>query len=139
MTVVADSSFIYALFNTNESRHADAALFALTNTDQLLVPDVILPELSYLFRRDFGYPGVITFLERFQEFDAPFERLEKRDLPRMHEIAKTYASAAFDIVDCCIMALAERLGVTRIATFDRRDFSIFRPLHCGYFELLPAQ
>lgn len=43
------------------------------------------------------------------------------------------------IVDCCIMALAERLHVTRIATFDRRDFSIFQPRHCGYFELLPAQ
>jgi len=137
MTVIADSSFIYALFNTNETRHSDAALFALTNTAPLLVPDIILPEICYLFSRDFGYSGVITFLELYQKFDAPFEPPLKSDLPRMHEIAEAYASAAFDIVDCCIMALAERLQVTRIATFDRRDFSIFRPSHCEFLELLP--
>ena len=36
------------------------------------------------------------------------------------------------------MTIAERLGVTRIATFDRRDFSIFRPRHCDYLDLLPT-
>ena len=35
------------------------------------------------------------------------------------------------------MAIAERLNITRIATFDRRDFSIFQPSHCDYLELLP--
>lgn len=53
-------------------------------------------------------------------------------------VAILYGDVAFYIVDCCIMAIAERLGVTRIATFDRRDFSIFRPQHCDFFELLPA-
>ena len=43
------------------------------------------------------------------------------------------------IVGCCIMALAERLGITQIATFDRRDFNIDRPRYCESFELLPAQ
>ncbi len=36
------------------------------------------------------------------------------------------------------MASAERLSVTRIATFVRRDFSIFRPRHCDYLDLLPT-
>jgi hypothetical protein len=35
------------------------------------------------------------------------------------------------------MAQAERLNIARIATFDRRDFSVFRPKHCEYLELLP--
>ncbi len=35
------------------------------------------------------------------------------------------------------MVIAERLNITRIVTFDRRDFSVFRPSHCEYFELLP--
>jgi uncharacterized protein len=35
------------------------------------------------------------------------------------------------------MALAEYLAITQICTFDRRDFSIFRPAHCEYFERLP--
>jgi len=49
----------------------------------------------------------------------------------------TYADAGFDFVDCCIMALAERLQITPIYTFDHRDFAIFRRQHCPYLELLP--
>jgi hypothetical protein len=48
-----------------------------------------------------------------------------------------YADANLDFVDCCIMALSERLQVRQICTLDRRDFSIFRPTHCDYLELLP--
>jgi hypothetical protein len=35
------------------------------------------------------------------------------------------------------MALSERLNITQVCTVDRRDFSMFRPLHCDYLELLP--
>ena len=55
----------------------------------------------------------------------------------MYEIATTYADARFDIVDCCIMALAERLDVRTVATFDHRDFSIFKPKQCEVLALKP--
>lgn len=48
-----------------------------------------------------------------------------------------YASANFDFVDCCIMALTERLNVTQVGILDRRDFSIFRPQHVNHLEILP--
>jgi hypothetical protein len=35
------------------------------------------------------------------------------------------------------MALAERLNITQICAFDRRDFPIFRPTHCENLEPLP--
>jgi hypothetical protein len=35
------------------------------------------------------------------------------------------------------MALSERLNITQIYTFDRRDFTVFRPKHCDYLELMP--
>ena len=103
----------------------------------MLVPDVVLPELAYIFVRDMGYAGLQSLLDNFRISEVELVPLEKDDLSRMRQITATYASAKFDIVDCCIMALAERLQITRIATFDRRDFSIFRPRHCGFLELLP--
>jgi hypothetical protein len=33
--------------------------------------------------------------------------------------------------------LAERLNVTRIATLDRRHFTVVRPRHSTAFELVP--
>lgn len=50
---------------------------------------------------------------------------------------QTYMQAELDFVDCAITALAERLHVTQICTFDRRDFSIIRPHHMPYFDLVP--
>jgi predicted nucleic acid-binding protein len=48
-----------------------------------------------------------------------------------------YADARLDFVDCCIMALAERLDINQICTFDRRDFVIFRIANGEALELLP--
>ncbi len=138
MTIIADTSFIFSVHNPKDINHKVAAGFAFESSpDMMLVPDVVLPELAYLSIRDFGYAGLLTVLESFRLSDVELMPLEQSDLARIYEIAETYASAGFDIVDCCIMALAERLGIKRIATFDRRDFSIYRPRHCDFFELLP--
>jgi hypothetical protein len=58
------------------------------------------------------------------------QSLTNADLIRMQQIMEQYQDAAFDFTDTAIMALSERLNVTRVCTFDRRDFSIFRPAHC---------
>jgi hypothetical protein len=137
VTFIVDSSFLVALYNTQDAFHRQASRFGDQNTELWVVPDVVLPETCYLFRRDFGYFGVQRFLEYFARLNFQLQSLVKDDLDRVRDIANTYADAEFEIVDCCIMAIAERLNVTRIATFDRRDFSIFQPGHCEYLELLP--
>ena len=137
MTLIADSNFVYALYNSGDTRHKEAMSFVSQITEVMLVPDVVLPEVCYLITRDLGHSGIHRFLEYFAQLDAPLEPIEMGDLDRARNILITYDDAEFDIVDCCIMAIAERLNVTRIATFDRRDFSIFRPRHCDYLELLP--
>jgi hypothetical protein len=48
-----------------------------------------------------------------------------------------YSDIELDFVDCCIVAIAERLNLTEICTFDRRDFSIIRPTHVEYLTLHP--
>lgn len=137
MTFIADSNFVYALYNASDIHHRDAMSFLSQNTEVMLVPDVVLPEVSYLIARDIGHSGMQTFLERFMQLDVQLEAVGMEDLARVRDIVSAYADARFDIVDCCIMAIAERLDITRIATFDRRDFSIFQPRHCDFLELLP--
>ncbi|MCE7946362.1 MAG: hypothetical protein DYG88_02935 [Chloroflexi bacterium CFX4] len=58
------------------------------------------------------------------------------DLNRAAQIMRRSAEARFDFVDCCLMALCGRLTITRLCTFDRRDFGIFRPNHAE-LTLLP--
>lgn len=137
MTILTDSSFIYALYNRNDSRHGQAMAFASGYTGGTIIPEVVLPEVSYLFRRDMGYRGVQQFMGRFKDTTVPLQSLVPADLVRVHDISQTYDTAQFDFVDCCLMALAERLDITEVATFDRRDFSIFRPRHCDFLTLRP--
>jgi predicted nucleic acid-binding protein len=57
-----------------------------------------------------------------------------RRIGRIANLLDKYADTDLDFSDA---AIAERYGITKIATFDHRDFSIIRPRHTAFFELLP--
>lgn len=57
-----DSRFLYAIFNSKDHNHASAVDFLSKNQFTLSVPDVVLPEVAYLFIRDVGYDAVGKFL-----------------------------------------------------------------------------
>jgi uncharacterized protein len=40
-------------------------------------------------------------------------------------------------VDASVVAAAERLGITEVATVDRPHFGVVRPRHAEAFTLLP--
>ncbi len=77
------------------------------------------------------------FLGGLLASDIELVSIEAEGMQRDTEILAQYADARLDFADATIIALAERLGITHILTFDRRDFSIVRPRHCEFFELLP--
>jgi uncharacterized protein len=61
----------------------------------------------------------------------------QEDYSRSAEILRQYSDAKVDFVDTMIVAIAERLNITRVLTLDRRDFQLIRPKHCSGFEILP--
>lgn len=56
----------------------------------------------------------------------------------MAELTERYADLGLGGTDASVVAIAERLGIDRIATLDRRHFSVVRPRHIEAFQLLPA-
>ena len=65
------------------------------------------------------------------------ESIAEVDFKRIFQIMRQYSSASFDFTDVAILAIAERLNISQIYTFDRRDFLIYKPIHTEYLELLP--
>jgi predicted nucleic acid-binding protein len=55
----------------------------------------------------------------------------------MAELAEIYADFPLGTTDAAVVAVAERLGITEIATLDRRHFLAVRPRHTKGFDLLP--
>ena len=56
---------------------------------------------------------------------------------RARELMALYSGLPLGFVDASIVAVAERLEETTIATLDRRHFSVVRPLHWEAFTLVP--
>lgn len=135
--LLIDSSLLIALYDQSIRYHAEALAFSQQFSGSALVPVVALTEVVYLMRRQGGVLRATRFLHAFRlgEFQLLMTTIE--DLERVEAIMIDYADASFDFVDCCVMALAERLNITQIATFDRRDFLVYRPLHCDYLTLYP--
>jgi len=63
--------------------------------------------------------------------------LTTADWQRVAELIKTYADLGLDLIDASLVAVAERLHLTAIATLNHRDFRVVRPAHAEAFELLP--
>jgi predicted nucleic acid-binding protein len=82
-------------------------------------------------------PAALRFLDRLVAAQPTLQPLTLPDIANARRIMATFPAARLDFVDCCIMALSERLNITQVCTFDRRDFVIFRPQHCNYLDLLP--
>ncbi len=88
---------------------------------------------------DRWHEGSLQLLETTDEPLGKFEfvPLTAVDLRRAREVMARYADARLDFADASLVAVAERLKLVKIATVDRRDFSLVQPAHCKHFDLLP--
>jgi predicted nucleic acid-binding protein len=78
------------------------------------------------------------FLDSLGNGEFELEGIDASDLRRMAELVRRYSDFPFGAADASVVAVAERLKATRVATLDRRHFRAVRPAHCDAFELLPT-
>ena len=84
-----------------------------------------------------GAVAASAFVERITTSELRWEFLSRDDFPRIVELMRQYADSNIGFVDASIVAVAERLGVSRLLTLDRRHFGLIRPRHCPALEILP--
>lgn len=137
MTALIDSGFLYATVDDNDAHYEQVTKWLATTEDELILPDIVLVEVTYLLHVRLGHSAMRRFLQEIENSPLQFEPLLKTDIPRIYQLLDQYADIKLDFVDASIVALAERLNVQRILTVDQRDFRIIRPAHCDYFEIFP--
>lgn len=137
-TYLLDSGFLYGLVDKNDVHHAAVLETMSKIRGSIIFPIPAVTEVSYFVSRNLGIRALADFLNDLAETgDFSLQPPELIDYSRTAEILRKYNDANIDFVDACIVAMAERLNITKILTIDRRHFSIFRPLHCESFEILP--
>lgn len=135
MPLVVDTGVLYALADSDDRWHARAVELLEQCGDILLAPITVLPEACYLLATRLGARAEQSLLASVAAGEIAVDHLGPEDLSRASEIMVRYPSIGF--VDATVVALAERLKVTAIATTDRRHFEAIRPKHCRTFRLLP--
>lgn len=130
-----DTGVLFALLDRDDANHAAAKKLIERGKGPFLVPSAVLPEVCYLAHKYLGPEVELRFLRGLVEGEMPLEWGDPADLRRAAEIMA--GRPEFGMVDATVMAVAERLKIRQVATFDRRHFGSFRPAHCQAFDLVP--
>jgi predicted nucleic acid-binding protein len=120
-----------------DRNHEKAKVFAAAHQTGLFIPDVVLVEAIYNLQRLGSTTATVQFSNLLAAQLPQFVPLTVADFSRAVALIDRYRDAELDFVDCCLTGLAERLNITRICTFDRRDLSMIRPKHTEYLQLVP--
>jgi len=136
-TFLVDTGILYALADRKDKWHLRAARFIAESAGRLIVPSTVLPETCYLLNTCIGQSAEIAFIRAVIDRELIVEQVTATDLARAAELMVTYSDANIGMVDASLVAVAERLKLTRILTTDRRHFAIIKPKHCKSFQLLP--
>ena len=135
MPLLVDTGVLYALADRRDAWHARVRNYLRSHPDTLLAPVSILPEVAYLLRARIGAHAELAFASSMATGEIAVEGLGRRDFFRTGELMATYDWLGF--VDATVIAVAERLKMSSVATTDRRHFGAVRPAHTERFTLVP--
>jgi predicted nucleic acid-binding protein len=121
-SIIVDAGPLIALFDRDDRHHSRAVSFVQGCRSQLISNMPVLTETTLILRfsvdaqRDF-----LLWAHRALEIDDR----TAADLPRIAALLDKYRDVPADFADVSLLALAERLNISQIASVDK-DFAIYR-------------
>ncbi|MDA8332544.1 MAG: PIN domain-containing protein [Candidatus Dormibacteraeota bacterium] len=137
MAVLVDAGPLYAYVDADDRHHAACLDLLQTHPGPLLVPELVVTEVVYLIASRLGTDPEVRFLGDLASGVLSVEPVHPADWLRIAELVSKYRSLPLGTVDASVFATAERLGITTVATLDRRHFGVVRPDHTASFTILP--
>jgi predicted nucleic acid-binding protein len=132
---IVDTSALYAALDADDTDHARCVAVLDDRALRLIVPAMVVAEVSYLAGTRLGADVESTFLAGLSDVDVRAPRAE--DWPRIAELVAQYQNLPLGGTDASIVALAEWLDTELVVSLDRRDFMAVRPRHRPALEVLP--
>jgi predicted nucleic acid-binding protein len=103
----------------------------------LLTTEPVLAETGWLLDRQLGPLAEAALYRSVADGELVIEPLSSADWARIAELTERYSDQPLGGVDAGLIAEAERLRLTTIATLDRRHFGVVRPSHVKVLTLIP--
>jgi len=120
--IVADTGALIALFDRSDRQHDAIRRLYEDNPDGWVLPWAILPEVDYLTATHLGPRAQDLWLADLSSGAFNVEWGRPEDLAAAERVCRRYRSLRVGLVDAVVIAVAERLRASAIATLDLKHF-----------------
>ena len=122
MSVILDTGIIYAYYDRSDAWHARAKAVISREQRGLILPAAVIPEADWLLGGRLGARSRAVFYDGITAGYYLVTDLPRASYARVAELNRQFSDLDLGFVDAAVIATAEALGLTRIATTDRRHF-----------------
>ena len=133
--ILVDTGPLVALLHRDDRNHNLCVRTLRSLREPLGTVWPVVTEAMYLL--GFSWRAQDALLEMIESGTLALFSLDSSDVPRVRELIRKYRDLPMDAADAALVRIAEREGIRRIFTIDRRDFAVYRPARIGRFSVIP--
>ncbi len=137
MAVLLDPSVVVAAADAADLNHRAAAAWFERVDEPLLLGALSLAEIDVLLQRELGAAASLAVVASVAAGSIRLVAPTPEDMRRAAELIGEAAEHRPRLADALLVATAERLGIRRVAAFDRRPLAVFRPRHMKSLDFEP--
>jgi len=135
MALVLDTGVLLSALNAKDAMHDDCVRLLRAERD-LVVPEPVLVELGYLLAR--RAPGVWEqFCDDVSESRYCLFPTGSEGLGLASAVQVRFDDQRIGFVDAAVLVACEQLGEDKVATLDRRHFSVLKTVSGKTLEIVP--
>lgn len=127
MSIFVDTGAWYALVDTSDRHHHEAAAFyrSQMRAGRFVTSDLVMAETWNLIAARLGRPAGIRFWSALRDARIPILPAETVDIEAAWHITHQFTDQHFSFTDCTSFAVMERLGISEAFAFDAH-FLVYR-------------
>lgn len=137
MAILLDPSAVLAAADAADLNHRAAVAWFAQADEPLLLGALGLAELDLLLQRELGAPATEALLQAVVADAIRLVPPTGEDVARAMDLMREASEHRPRLADALLVAASERLGIRRVASFDRRPIAVFRPRHVRALEFEP--
>lgn len=137
MAILLDPSAIVAAADAADLNHRAAVAWFARVDEPVLLGALGLAELDAVLQRELGAAATRAVVDSIVSGAVRVVAPTPADLARATELMSEAVEHRPRLADALLVATAERLGIRRVAAFDRRPLAVFRPRHVRSLDFEP--
>jgi predicted nucleic acid-binding protein len=135
MIAILDTGPWVALIDRSESRHIECIRWLKNFSGRLYSTEAVLTEVLYIL--NFSITAQCAALDFVLKSVVEIVPSSTDSLKKAKTLMKKYADLPMDFADATAVCLAAETGMQNIATFEKKDFSIYKLPKKKSFTIIP--